>query len=183
MNTLKTLTLALLITCLAMTPAHAKRHGGDRPFNLEEHRMEQFEQLKEALELTPQQQAEIRAILTESRQEMMDRRGAVLATRAEVRDVFAAAALDESRLRELLLKQAELRADQLVAQHAVRARVTQTLTTEQQARWEEFRRQRMDHGAGKRPQAKQVNRSAAQRACDTAKGPAADRGIRTTDAL
>jgi hypothetical protein len=55
MHTLRTLALALLLTSLAMTPAYAKRHGGDRPFNLEGGRMEQFEQLKETLELTLQQ--------------------------------------------------------------------------------------------------------------------------------
>lgn len=148
MHTLRTLALALLLTSLAMTPAYAKRHGGDRPFNLEGGRMEQFEQLKETLELTLQQQAEIRAILTESRQEIKARRRELRATRAAVRDVCAAATLDESRLRTLLLRQSELRAEQMVAQHAVRAKVKQTLTAEQQARWEELRRQRRGHRGG-----------------------------------
>jgi Spy/CpxP family protein refolding chaperone len=65
-----------------------------------------------------------------------------------VREIFAAATLDQSRLRELLLRQSELRADQLVAQHAMRAKVKQTLTVEQQARWEGVRRQRMEHRGG-----------------------------------
>ena len=148
MRNLKTMALALLLASLFTTPAYAKHHGGDTSCNQDGCGMKPLEKLEETLDLTAEQQAEIRAILAESRAGMNARGKEVRANRAAIRDTLSAATLDESRLRELLRKQSELQADRMVAQHAVRARIKQALTAQQQAKWEEFRRQRMGHRGG-----------------------------------
>jgi Spy/CpxP family protein refolding chaperone len=148
MRNLKTVALGLLLASLITTPAYAKRHGGDTSCNQDDCGMKPLEKLEKTLDLTAKQQAEIRAILAESRAGMAARGKEVRANRAAIRDTLSAATLDESRLRELLRKQTELQADRMVAQHAVRARIKQALTAKQQATWDEFRRQRTGHRGG-----------------------------------
>lgn len=144
MRKLKTLALALLLTSLAIAPAYAKRHGGGSSFACDNDRMTKIEQLKEVLELSPQQEAEIQTIISERRQTMTAQREAGKAHKRSLRDIFASETLDEVRLRELLSKQAELKADKMVAQHATHARINQVLTPEQQAKHQELRQQRME---------------------------------------
>lgn len=141
MRNLKTVALALLLASLITSPAYAKRHGGDTSCNQDRCGMKPLEKLEKTLDLTAEQQAEIRAGMAARGKEAR-------ANRAAIRNTLSAATLDESRLRELLRKQTELQADRMVAQHAVRARIKQALTAEQQATWDEFRRQRTGHRGG-----------------------------------
>ncbi len=141
----KKLAMALLLAILATTPAYAKAHGQASSCDQGDRGTKRLERLKQTLDLTAQQQTEIRAILAESRKGMADRAKEVQANRAAIRGTLAAAALDESRLRELLRRQSELQADRMVEKHARRARIKQALTVEQQAKWEELRRQRVEH--------------------------------------
>jgi Spy/CpxP family protein refolding chaperone len=166
MHTLKTLGLTFLMASLAMVPAYAQHHGDQRPLCRAVGTTGQFERLKQSLGLTPQQQAEIRTIFTGSRQDMAARRAALRENRKAVRDTLGQATLDEARLRQLLLRQSELRADRMAAQHALRARIKQVLTDEQQARWEDLRRQRMLRRGGSMSPAGAEQRSCTeQRSC------------------
>lgn len=144
MRNLKKLAMALLLASLATTPAYAKAHGEASSCNRGDRGTKRLEMLKETLGLTPQQQTEIRAILAENRKGMADRVKEVQENRAAIRGTLAAAALDESRLRELLRRQSELQADRMVEKHARRAKIKQALTVEQQAKWEELSRQRVE---------------------------------------
>ena len=144
MNNLRFLTLALLITSLAIAPAFAKRHGCDNQFNHDGKRTGQIEQLKQALDLTPQQEVDIQEIRSASREQTASLREATQANREAIRESFGADTLDETRLRELIRAQAELRTDMMIAKHATRSKINQTLTPAQQSKHKEFRQQRME---------------------------------------
>jgi len=143
MYSLKTLPLSLLLISLVIAPAYAKRHGLGDPLDHEGKGPEQTERLKQALDLTPQQEASLKEIHTNSKEKTTTIRGKAEANREAIREVFDAEALDEPRLRELTSEQAELRSDLMIEKHAMRAQVNQILTPQQQKKHEEFRQQRM----------------------------------------
>ena len=77
-------------------------------------------------------------------------------TREKLRELSRADTLDESRLRELVRKQSDQRADMMIAKHATRNRINQLLTPEQQEQHEAFRQQRQERrGASKHRQERQ----------------------------
>lgn len=153
MNSLKILTLALLITSLTIAPAFAKRHGCDSQFDHDGKKPRQAERFKQALDLTPQQETDIQGIRSESRERTATLREATKANREAIRENFGAEALDETRLRELSREQAELRADMMIAKHAMRAKINQVLTPEQQSKHKEFRMERRGPHRGAGPKA------------------------------
>jgi Spy/CpxP family protein refolding chaperone len=151
MHNLKYLTLALLLVALAMTPAFAKPGKCGKGCENGERQTTRLEQLKENLDLTPRQEAEIKDILASTQAKHEAMREEKRMTREELRDVSRAESLDESRLRELVRKQSDQRADMMIAKHATRVRINQVLTPEQQEQHEAFRQQRQERrGAGKR---------------------------------
>ena len=143
MYSLKTLPLSLLLISLAIAPAYAKRHGSGDPFDHGGKGPGQIERLKQALDLTPQQETSLKEIHTDSKEKTTTLRGEAEANREAIRDVFDAEILDEPRLRELTSEQAKLRSDLMIEKHAMREKVNQILTPEQQKKHEEFRQQRM----------------------------------------
>ncbi len=150
MHNLKTLAMTLLLISLSIAPAYAKRHGGNGPFDHNGKGMSQIEQLKQVLDLTPQQEADIKGVFTESREKMAPLREDQQANRRAIRDLSDAESLDESRLRELVRKQADLQAEMMVERHATRSRVNQILTPEQQAKRDDFRQQRTERRESRR---------------------------------
>ena len=156
MHNLKYLTLALLLVTLAITPAFAKPGQCDKACENGEQQATRLKHLKERLDLTAQQEAEIKEILasTKAKHEALHEEKRV--TREELREISRADNLDESRLRELVRKQSDQRADMMIAKHATRARINQVLTPEQQEQHEAFRQQRQERkGASKHRQGKQ----------------------------
>ena len=148
MRNTEILALTVLITSLAIAPAYAKRHAWDNPSQHVGKKYGQTERLKRQLDLTAQQQTELKAIRTESRERTASLREEAAENRVAIRDLLDAEDLDEPRLRELTREQAERHADQMVAKHGMRANVNQILSPEQQKKFEELRRQRAEE---KRP--------------------------------
>ena len=156
MRNLKYLTLALLLVTLAITPAFAKSWQSDKACGNGEQQATRLEHLKQRLDLTAQQEAEIKEILasTKAKHEALHEEKRV--TREGLREISRAETLDESRLRELVRKQSDQRADMMIAKHATRTRINQVLTSEQQEQHEAFRQQRQERrGTAKHRQEKQ----------------------------
>ncbi len=156
MHNLKHLTLALLLVTLAITPAFAKPGQCDKACENGEQQATRLEHLKERLDLTAQQEAEIKEILasTKAKDEALREKNRM--TSKAFREISRAETLDESRLRELVRKQSDQRADMMIAKHATRNRINQVLTPEQQEQHETFRQQRQERkGASKHRQGKQ----------------------------
>jgi Spy/CpxP family protein refolding chaperone len=150
MYKLKTLALALLLTSLVIAPAFAKRHGGSGPCDHDGKGTGQIEQLKLVLDLTPQQETEIKGVFAESREKMAPLREKKHANKEAIHNIVDADVLDEPRLRELVREQTELHADMMIARHATRSRVNQILTPEQQEKRKALRQQRMEHKGSRR---------------------------------
>lgn len=132
MHNLKILAVALLLTSLAIAPAFAKRNGCENFTERGGHGETRFEHIKDRLDLTEQQEKDIRKIIASSKEKAGKLREEKRATREAIREVTRAEALDETRLRELVRRQADQRVDMMVAKHAARSRINQVLTPEQQ---------------------------------------------------
>ena len=156
MHNLKYLTLALLLSTLAITPAFAKPGQCGKAYENSEQQATRLEHLKERLDLTAQQETEIKEILATSKERNKALREEKRTTRKELREISKADTLDESRLRELVRKQSDQRADMMIAKHATRTRINQVLSSEQQEQHEAFRQQRQERrGSAKHRQGKQ----------------------------
>ena len=143
MYNLKTLALSLLLISLAIAPAYAMRHGFGDPLDHDGKGPGKIERLKQELDLTPQQEASLKEVHTESKEKTAPMREEAEANREAIQKVFDAEALDEPRLRELTSEQAKLRSDLMVEKHAMREKVNKILTPEQQKKQEDFRQQRI----------------------------------------
>jgi Spy/CpxP family protein refolding chaperone len=156
MYNLKYLTLALLLVTLAITPAFAKPGQCNKACENGEQQATRLEHLKERLDLTAQQEAEVKEILASTKAKNEAMREEKRVTRKELREISRAETLDESRLRELVRKQSDQRADMMIAKHATRTRINQILTPEQQEQHEAFRQQKQERrGAAKHRQERQ----------------------------
>jgi len=156
MHNLKYLTLALFLATLAITPAFAKPGQHGKACENGEQQATRLEQLKERLDLTAQQETEIKEILATSKEKNEALREEKRTTRKELQEISRAETLDESRLRKLVRKQSDQRADMMIAKHATRTRINQVLSTEQQEQHEAFRQQRQERrGAARHRQGKQ----------------------------
>lgn len=128
----KTLALALLLSSLAITPAFAKRHCWDGPFGCDGRQAGQMERLTQVLDLTPQQEVDIKQIRIESEEKTAALREKIKANREAIHNALNAESLDEARLRELTREQTGLHADMMIAKHGMRAKINQILSPEQQ---------------------------------------------------
>ena len=156
MHNLKYLTLALLLATLAISPAFAKPGQCGKAYENSEQQATRLEHLKERLDLTAQQETEIKEILATSKERNKALREEKRTTRKELREISRADTLDESRLRELVRKQSDQRADMMIAKHDKRTRINQVLSSEQQEQHEAFRQQRQERrGSAKHRQGKQ----------------------------
>lgn len=143
MNKLKALTLSVLLISLAIAPAYALRQDWDYPFAQHGKRSGQIGQLKQELDLTQQQQVELKRVRTESKQETATLRAETASNREVIRNLFNNEPLDEQRLRELSHEQAERHADMMIAKHTAQEKINQILTPEQQQKYETFRQKKM----------------------------------------
>jgi len=146
MYSLKILTMALFLISLATASAYATHREWGNPPEQDDMHAERFEQLKGDLALTPLQEEEIQVIISQKKQEMTALRDEIRVNRGELRKIFAAEVLDETRSRRLVERQAELNFRKLVARHAARSRITQVLNVEQRQKCEAFLQQRREHG-------------------------------------
>jgi Spy/CpxP family protein refolding chaperone len=141
MYSLKILILAFFLISLATASTFANRQTALSSPEVDSPQAEQFERLREAIGLTSQQAMDIRAIITENKQDMVALRKESRANRGELRQILEAEVLDESRLRQLVEKQSELKIRKMVAQHDMRTRINRVLTEEQRQKRNIFRQQ------------------------------------------
>jgi len=144
MNNAKLTILALLLASLAATPALAQRHGWSATGDQDRRPGQRIEALTEQLDLTPEQAAEIQAVIAERDAERRAWRDTSRATREEIRLLMATEPFNESRLRELVDKQAQQRAERMVSSHTTRAAIDRVLTPEQQEKHHAMQ-QRLEH--------------------------------------
>jgi Spy/CpxP family protein refolding chaperone len=160
MHHLKYLTLALLLAPLATTPTYAKPSQYGKTCETRKHQATRPEHLKTRLDLTAQQETEIKEILAARKERNEALRELTRTSRKEIREIFRADSLDESRLRELICKQSYQRADMMITPHATRTRIKKVLSTEQEEQHEAFRQQKQERrGSAKYPQPKQEDKS------------------------
>ena len=143
MYSLRTLALSILFISVTIVSAHAARHGFGGPFDHHETGSGQMERLKQALDLSPRQAASLKEVHTESNEKTAAMREEAEVNREVIRNVFDAEILDKARLRELTSEQAELRSSLMIEKHAMREKVEQILTPEQQKKHQQFRQQEM----------------------------------------
>lgn len=141
MQSIKISIMVLLLVTLMSTAALAMRHGP--AFGHEGKRAEHLAQLKEALDLNPDQIAEIDKILAESKEKTKILRAENHRNHLALRDIFATDNIDEEQVKALTGEQAELHANMMREKHSTRARINQLLTPEQQTKHQELRQQRM----------------------------------------
>ena len=143
MYNLRTLALSLLFISVTIVSAHAARHGFGGFFDHHEKGSGHIERLKQALDLSPQQEAILKEIHTENNEKTTAMREQAEVSREAMRNVFDAEVLDKTRLRELTSEQAERRYSLMIEKHAMREKVDQILTPEQQKQHQQFRQQKM----------------------------------------
>lgn len=150
MMNLKKLFLAAAVVCIAVTPAIAKRHGGDGFMGQNGQGGMKLEMLKVALDLTEQQEAEIQQIISTQREKVDPLREQVRANREAIHEVMEQDVLNEEQLHALVQEQSKLHTEMMVGKHATKAKIDQVLTPEQQQKHEELREIRKEHRGNKR---------------------------------
>lgn len=124
--------------------ARGEFRGHERSWNLE--------RMAEKLDLTVEQQGQIRAMLAEHRDRAAPLRKALRDNRRQMHDMVRADVFDEAAVRALALEQADTRTELLVERARVRQQIYSVLSLEQrdlaERRWKEHRSYRGDvkHG-------------------------------------
>ena len=131
-KTTKTLWIVGVIALIvAAVPVLARPHGPGFGFGPFGGRM--FEHIAERLELSPDQQEQIEAILEDYRPEVEGQRSLMETARTALRDQIHADTFDEAAIRHLAAEVAALEADIAVSQALIAQDFRQILTPEQQA--------------------------------------------------
>ena len=150
MMNLKKLLLAATVVCIAVTPALAKRHGGDGLMGHKGQGGMKLEMFKVALDLTEQQEVEIQQIIDAQREMTEPLREQVRANRVAIREVMDQETLNEAQLETLMHEQSKLHTEMMVGKHATKAKIDQVLTPEQQQKHQELRDVRKERRGHKR---------------------------------
>ena len=115
---------------------------GDRGPNLE--------RLAYRLNMTEEQRAEAKAILDDSRQQMVELRDRMRANRDQIRDLTLQPDFDEAAVRSVADEQGDLKAEMIVLRARQRSEMKAVLTEEQRARLNEMRKEKRQRGRGNR---------------------------------
>lgn len=94
--------------------------------------------LVQKLDLTAEQQAQLNQMRTSHREENMPQREALQAERMELHQAMMAKPFDEAKLRAIIQKQSQMRADMMVENARFREQLFAILTPEQQQKWEQL---------------------------------------------
>lgn len=121
--------------------AHSKHYGGRGP---------NLERLADRLDMTGQQRAEVKAILDDSRQQMVKLREQIRENRVQLRDLAGKADFDEAAVRSIADKQGDLKAETIVLRARQRHEMKAVLTDEQRVQLDEMWKRKNQRGGGKR---------------------------------
>lgn len=150
MTHLKKIVLAAVIIALASTPALAKRPGGEGDFRHYGKMHQNFEMLKVALDLTPQQQEEIQQIIAKKKESTMPLRTQVHENKDALRKIMDKEVLNESQLQVLMQEKANLQTEMMIEKHELKTKIDALLTPEQQLKHAELRKLRMERKGQRR---------------------------------
>ena len=98
-----------------------------------------LQQLRKDLGLTDEQTRQIRAIVSDRRNQLAPLRERCHADRTAMRAAMRRGDLNEEELRQTAHRQADCRVDGLLQRRSARERISALLTPEQRTRWEERR--------------------------------------------
>jgi len=106
------------------------------------HHARQLDRLQQALQLSPEQQAEIRTIVTSRRDATAPLREQQRTLRQELRGLSQADAFDAEKVRQQLHSAVDAKVELMAARHATHQEIAAVLSAEQQALWQQLREQR-----------------------------------------
>ncbi|MDH3999591.1 MAG: Spy/CpxP family protein refolding chaperone [Desulfuromonadales bacterium] len=147
MNILRTVIVTGIVIMFAASPLLAKGYGCGKSCNKghgDGEPQSKIERIKEAVELTQQQEAELSEILDQQREETSLIKEKLRAAKAEMRELFQSDSLNEAQLRQLAQDTANLKVDLMIKKHAKRSAINDILTAEQQHELQEVREKRQE---------------------------------------
>lgn len=109
-----------------------------------------LERLADRLDMTEQQRADTKAILDDSRQQMVKLRDQMRENRGKLRDLAGTTDFNEAAVRSIADKQGDLKAETIVLRARQRHAMQAVLTDEQRVQLDEMRKHRKHRGGGKR---------------------------------
>jgi Spy/CpxP family protein refolding chaperone len=118
------------------------KHDGRRGPNLE--------RLADRLDMTEQQRAEVKAILDDSRQQMVKLREQIRENRTQLRELTGQDEFDEAAVRSIADNQGDLKAETIVLRARQRHEMKAVLTDEQRVQLDEMWKRKNHRGGGKR---------------------------------
>ncbi|MDY0189173.1 MAG: Spy/CpxP family protein refolding chaperone [Desulfuromonas sp.] len=131
----------------------AKQHGKRGKMGKNKMRQGEFgTRLALLLGLTPEQQAQLKQIRTSHLEENAPQREKIQAQRLELHQAMMAQPFDEAKLRSIIQKQSQERADMMVENARFREQLFRILTPEQQQKWEQHQLQRQMNRPHRNPQ-------------------------------
>lgn len=121
--------------------APGKRDGGRGP---------NLERLADRLNMTEQQRAEVKAVVDDSRQQMVKLREQMRENRAQLRGLAGTTAFDETAVRSIADRQGDLKAETIVLRARQRHAMRAVLTDEQRVQLDDMWQRKNNRGGGKR---------------------------------
>jgi Spy/CpxP family protein refolding chaperone len=118
------------------------KHDGRRGPNLE--------RLADRLDMTEQQRADTKAILDDSRQQMVKLREQMRENRVQLKNLAGKTDFDEAAVRSIADKQGDLKANMIVLRARQRHAMKAVLTDEQRVQLDDMRERKTHLGGGKR---------------------------------
>ncbi len=109
-----------------------------------------FDRMAEVLQLTPEQQSQIKSIRTETREKTAPFKQQMRDLRQEMRQTSSVGTFDEDVVRSLAEDQAEIRTELMVEKARMRSRIHAILTPEQREKAEELRQMRGERRHGRK---------------------------------
>lgn len=120
---------------------HGKQEGRRGP---------NLERLADRLDMTEQQRADTKAILDDSRQQMVKLRDQMRENRGQLRDLAGQADFDEAAVRSIADKQGDLKAETMLLRARQRHEMRVVLTDEQRVQLDQMWTRNKHRGGGKR---------------------------------
>jgi len=120
-----------------------KQHG--KMGNKKMHKGAFGAKLAQLLDLTPEQQTQVKQIRSSHREDNAPQREEIKAQRLELHQAMMAQPFDEAKLRSIIQGQSQARAEMMVENARYREQLFRILTPEQQQKWEQHQQQRMMH--------------------------------------
>ena len=136
LHKITTLASVLFLSLVLLSPAQARSgHKGHHD------KGGHFKKMMQQLNLTEEQQSQVKSIFEDFRESHKDQRKQIRAERQAMNDLMRQEALDETLLRKQMRKMSEMREDMMIERIKMMKQVRSLLTDEQKARLDELKQQ------------------------------------------